>query len=92
MHSPCRQIFRSYLLILPVALLGLAYLNAQDSTPAPAHVPAAQSYRVGLKSIVIPSPLSEMTEMGSDYRVVLEPLAPATNRLVAAFNRPEDLH
>jgi len=72
--------------------LGLAYLNAQDSTPAPAHVPAAQSYRVGLKSIVIPSPLSEMTEMGSDYRVVLEPLAPATNRLVAAFNRPEDLH
>jgi hypothetical protein len=32
-----------------------------------------------------------MSEIGSDYRVVLETLAPTTNRLVAAFNRPEDL-
>jgi hypothetical protein len=45
-----------------------------------------------LKSIAIPSPLKDLSEIGSDYRVVLETLAPATNRLVAAFNRPEDLH
>jgi hypothetical protein len=30
--------------------------------------------------------------MGSDYRVLLESLAPPTNRLVAAFIRPEDLN
>jgi hypothetical protein len=45
-----------------------------------------------LKSIAIPSPSNDLGEIGSDYRVVLETMVPPTNRLVAAFIRPEDLH
>jgi hypothetical protein len=45
-----------------------------------------------MKSIAIPSPSKDLTEIGPDYRVVLETLAPAPNRLVAAFSRLEDLH
>jgi len=45
-----------------------------------------------LKSITITSPTKDLSEMGSDYRVVLETFAPVTNRLVAAFTRPEDLN
>jgi hypothetical protein len=50
-----------------------------------------QTFRVGLKSIVIPQPTAELAETGSDYRVMFELLAPNTNRLVAAFLRPDDL-
>lgn len=48
------------------------------------------TYRAGLKSIAIPAP-SDLAEPGSDYRVLLEPLAPINNRLVAAFLQKTDL-
>jgi hypothetical protein len=81
---------------LPLLFAGTVFLgtaaSAQTAVPASAKVQEPQTFRVGLKSIAIPSPSSDMNEIGSDYRVVLETFAPATNRLVAAFNRPEDLH
>jgi hypothetical protein len=38
-----------------------------------------------LKSIAIPPPASDLKEVGSDYRVLLEAMAPDTNRLIAAY-------
>ncbi|HEY2466245.1 MAG TPA: hypothetical protein VGI45_00200 [Terracidiphilus sp.] len=51
----------------------------------------APTYRAGLKSFTIPLPSSELVEAGPDYRVLLEPLVPINNRLVAAFLQPADL-
>jgi hypothetical protein len=69
-----------------------AAANSQGMAPAFGKAQGTQTFRVGLKSIAIPSPSSDLSEIGSDYRVLLETLAPTTNRLIAAFNRPEDLH
>ena len=82
---------RSLQLLLAAALTLAIAANAQTAAPG-SKAPQPQTFRVGLKSIAIPSPSSNLTEIGSDYRVVLETLAPATNRLVAAFDRPEDLN
>jgi hypothetical protein len=43
------------------------------------------TYRSGLKSIAIFPPTSDLNEVGSDYRVLLEPMVPDTNRLIAAY-------
>jgi hypothetical protein len=58
-----------------------ALLWAQDAT----------TYRAGLKNLTIPPPASDLVEPGPDYRVILEPLAPTANRLVAAFVPRADL-
>jgi hypothetical protein len=79
-------LFSAAILSLATAIYGQAPAHADASSQLP------ETYRVGLKSISIPPPSKDLPEIGSDYRVVLETLAPATNRLVAAFNRPEDLH
>jgi len=47
--------------------------------------------RVGLQTMLIPSPGPDLPETGADYRVLAEPLAPASNRLIAAFLLPEEL-
>jgi hypothetical protein len=65
-------------------LCGTHFLRAQ----APS---SDATFRVGLKSIAIPAPSSELIETGSDYRVTLELLAPTNNRLVAAFLLPNEL-
>jgi hypothetical protein len=83
--------FRPSFCLALLALAALPAAHAQTPAPAPPKTADAQTYRVGLKSIAIPSPSSDLSEIGPDYRVVLETLAPATNRLVAAFIRPEDL-
>jgi hypothetical protein len=49
------------------------------------------TYRAGLKNFTIPAPTSDLVEAGTDYRVLLEPLVPINNRLVAAFLQPADL-
>jgi len=51
----------------------------------------AATYRAGLKTFTIPPPASDLVEPGPDYRVILEPLAPNANRLVAAFVPRADL-
>jgi hypothetical protein len=89
--APLGHLFRPSFCVALVALAALPAARPQTPAPAPAKSADTQTYRVGLKSIAIPSPSSELSEIGPDYRVVLETLAPATNRLVAAFNRPEDL-
>lgn len=57
----------------------------------PAAAQDTPTYRAGLKNFTIPAPTSELTEAGPDYRVLLEPLAPTQNRLIAAFLLPADL-
>lgn len=68
--------------LLAAALVhSCAFLPAQD-TP---------TYRAGAKSFTIPSPVPDLVEAGADYRVILEPLAPTQNRLIAGFVQPADL-
>lgn len=50
------------------------------------------TYRAGLKNFTIPGPTSDLVEAGPDYRVLLEPLVPTNNRLIAAFLQPADLN
>ena len=45
--------------------------------------------RAGGLSFTLPPPSNDLVEAGPDYRVVLEPLAPVNNRLIAAFVMPE---
>jgi hypothetical protein len=47
--------------------------------------------RVGAVSLAIPSPSPDLEETGPDYRVLLEPLSPISNRLVAAFVTLDEL-
>ena len=61
--------------------------SAQDAATSP----ATPVYRVGTQSIVLPAPTGDLQETGSDYRVLLEFLAPSSNRLVAAFLMPDEL-
>lgn len=70
--------------------LSLACLSI--SAPVIAQVQSSQipTYRSGLKSIAIPPPTSDLNELGSDYRVLLEPSVPDTNRLIAAYMLADD--
>jgi len=74
-------------IFLTTGLCALTLLSPASSSYA--QQPAA--FRAGLKSFTIPAPSSDLVETGSDYRVLLEPLAPTANRLIAAFIQPADL-
>ena len=73
-------------------ILFLAWVTAisQEKSPALTKLIEPQSYRSGLKSIVIPPPTTDLSELGSDYRVLMESSVPDTNRLLAAFLSAED--
>ena len=73
-------------------ILFLAWVTAisQEKSPALTKLIEPQSYRSGLKSIVIPPPTTDLSELGSDYRVLMESSVPDTNRLLAAFLSTED--
>lgn len=77
-----------------VVALGLTGLFASQciAQEAESKSTAPTEVRVGLKSIVLPAPSSELLEPGPDYRVILEPLAPISNRLVAGYILPDELH
>ena len=71
--------FAAALVLAPVS-------HAQDNKNQ-----ALPTYRAGGLSFVIPAPIPDLVETGSDYRVLLEPYAPNSNRLIAAFMTPDDL-
>jgi hypothetical protein len=77
---------RRVCLTAAVSLILLASLHPQDKEGAP-----PPTYRAGGLSIAIPPPGGDLVEAGPDYRVVLEPLAPDANRLLAAFVFPGDM-
>ena len=81
-----RAAARLILSITSLALFASTTALAQETKPD-----QAQTFRVGAKSIVLPSPSADLVETGPDYRVLLEPLAPTTNRLAAAFVPPDGL-
>lgn len=83
LRAAAARLILSSVCLMPIALLPA---QAQEASTAP---PA--TVRVGAKSIVLPSPSTDLVETGPDYRVLLEPLAPASNRLAAAFVPPDDL-
>lgn len=67
--------------------LSLSLVCFSTAAPVIAQGPSSEipTYRSGLKSIAIPAPTSDLNEVGSDYRVLLEHLAPDTNRLIAGY-------
>jgi hypothetical protein len=70
--------------------LGLVFFPNSNPNMARAQATAAPTYRTGLKSITIPPPTSDLNEIGSDYRVLLETTVPDSNRLIAAYMLAED--
>ena len=72
--------------IAAVFLVSFATLHPQDKEGT-----LPPTYRAGGLSIAIPPPGGDLAEAGPDYRVVLEPLAPDANRLLAAFVLPGDM-
>ncbi len=89
--SVVRRLFRPSSSLALLLLAAPATAHTQGASSAPAKEANAQTYRAGGKSIAIPQPSADLAETGSDYRVILEPLAPDTNRLLAAFVLPADM-
>jgi hypothetical protein len=77
---------RLCLLLLSAVVFSAARVSAQSTAPP------TDTFRAGLKSFTIPAPSSELVEPGSDYRVLLEPLAANTNRLIAGFITSDELN
>lgn len=69
-----------------ICLLSCSLLRSQSAAP-PADNPDV--FRVGGVSLALHTPAEDLVEIGSDFRPLLEPLAPDTNRLVAAFVTPQ---
>jgi len=77
----------------PMRLCAAASVVLVLALPTAICAQAPASFRVGLKSIAIPAPPADnLVEAGSDYRVLLEPLATASNRIVAGFLLPDELN
>jgi len=72
------------LMSLCIAAIG----NAQDTGAKPAPIP---SFKAGGTSIALPSPSTEMTEVGYDNREVMEVFVPQNNRLIAGFMLTNDI-
>jgi hypothetical protein len=87
MHHSARFVSRSF----PITLLAVALLILSGDLTGQTAATASSSFRVGLQTILIPPPSPDLPETGPDYRVLAEPLAPAGNRLVAAFLLPDEL-
>jgi hypothetical protein len=68
-----------------LSALLVAIVLAPMITMGQTALPAESTFRVGLKTITIPSPSADLIEPGPDYRVLLEPFAPTNNRLVTGF-------
>ena len=75
---------RNHLCVCIVSIVSVA-LHGQDRTKPAATGAQITNVHVGAVPILIPSPTAALVEPGPDYRVIFEPLAPASNRLVAAF-------
>ena len=73
--------------------LSLSLLCFVTSAPiiVQAQSPETPTYRTGLKSIAIPPPTSDLSEVGSDYRVLLENSVPDSNRLIAGYLLATDI-
>ena len=88
MHANFRNSLRSLpFCMAAIFFLALTPLRSQDATK----VSVLGCFRAGALSFSFPLPSGDLVETGADYRVLLEPLVPATNRLVAAFVTPDDL-
>jgi hypothetical protein len=74
----------TYFCVCILSMVSVA-LHGQDRTKPAKSQAQITNVRVGAVSIAIPSPTNDLVEAGPDYRVIFEPLAPANNRLVAAF-------
>jgi hypothetical protein len=74
------------------SILATFLLAALLSPSAQTARPADTNFHVGLQSIAIPPPPSTtLVETGPDYRVLLDNLADARDRIVAGFLLPNEL-
>ncbi len=62
-----------------------------DAQQGPAKRDSAQSFDVGGRPISIPAPVSDMADLRSEKRRVMEAAVPPGSRLVAAFVVPEEM-
>ena len=84
-----RNLFTALIQLLILAPLTLLPCVAQDKDTNDA--PTPQEFRIGGVSLLVPTPTSELVETGPDLRVLLDVLAPDSNRMLAAFITREDL-
>ena len=91
MRKTNRNSFR-FQVFCSVVLFSLALmpLRSQGTSGGAPKASEPASVRAGGLSFRFPSPSGDLVETGPDYRVLLEPFAPNTNRLVAAFVVPDD--
>jgi hypothetical protein len=80
----------AYIGFASILTFGSFAAPAQDKSAAAAKPQETQTYRSGLKSIVLPPPSPEFEELGPDFRVLAESFVPDSNRLLAAFFLPAD--
>jgi hypothetical protein len=83
--------FRGNVVCLALSFVTVLVLGSVHTLAQNTNLTSAATFRVGLKSIALSAPSTELVETGSDFRVILDALTPANNRLVAAFLLPEDL-
>lgn len=74
----------------PMACVGLLLLAVQCGAPAWAQTNNSGAYEVGGLEVALPSPSSDLVEMGS-IRTMMNVFVPDGNRLLAAFLLPDDL-
>jgi hypothetical protein len=93
---------RTRIITLLLALTFTVSVYAQDAAPAktadatpaaPAKKPATppQAFQTGGQSILIPTPVTDMVEVGNDTRKIMEVFVVPTNRLIAAFIPSRDM-
>jgi len=74
----------SCLVLISIAIIS----NAQETVTKPA---PAQSYKAGGIAVAIPSPATNMTDVGFGNRKFMEVFVPPDNRLIAGFLLTNDL-
>lgn len=90
MHQQFREVLS---LSRVAALAAFAFVAPASQGQAAAAVGTSPSnvYQAGGVNLTIPPPTGELAEMGANYRSMMDPFVPDSNRLVAAFLLPDDL-
>ncbi len=80
-----------FLLLAVFAATGSAQTTTAPPATGPTSLAAPPTYKAGGTPIVIPSPTTDLVEVGEEGRGVLEVAVPDSNRLIAGFLLAQDL-
>jgi len=76
--------------LFALLLVGLA-MTGNAQSPAPRAIAGQELFKAGGTPILIPTPVSDMGEVGYDIRERMELFVPPVNRLLAAFLTTRDI-